>query len=501
MIKDFKRTTAIIKENINAPHYHTRPIVHILNGKEVVEGVTNPNDRVGDFHMTFSDGKKIYLSDVFHNLVRVYHPDLSESGSALGQTIFVEGEIEEADFYLMTKSESETNSEFNYTYDLHIYDGKNLIHILREVEPHLHILGKGKFIFTRLIDNVSGMYQHLKYDLGQIKEILTSSDPTIFGAQAKERANILRKLASSIDRSDYLSFVFYVDGSKGSIILEEYVKLADNCILVENIFEDDDTRNYSVSYHKSRIDDIAFVSHCLLGSSIDCHAIYGIPIETYKLGLSSSDTPLIDEKWVYNEEQIKSFRHLVMDLYERCNMNFDDRQLPINMHYSEIPTRVYSGVIRKWLENHHPSYMLMENGQPDRAVMHQSIDTIKMLYNKIFSEITEKVPSAKMWKSELKLFRLVKKNYPSAIYQYRSSWLNNQSLDIFIPDLNIGIEYQGIQHYESIEYFGGQNGFKHRQLLDEKKRITCKVNGVSLIEWKYDEPISKLLLDRKLTTY
>ena len=52
------------------------------------------------------------------------------------------------------------------------------------------------------------------------------------------------------------------------------------------------------------------------------------------------------------------------------------------------------------------------------------------------------------------LFKVVKKEYPDALYQYHSEWLGRQSLDIYIPSLRIGIEYQGIQHYEAVDYFG-----------------------------------------------
>ena len=96
------------------------------------------------------------------------------------------------------------------------------------------------------------------------------------------------------------------------------------------------------------------------------------------------------------------------------------------------------------------------------------------------------------------LFKLVYSHYSDAIYQYRDSWLGLQSLDIYIPSQRLAFEYQGLQHYEPIDFQGGQEGFKRRQLLDEQKRKLCKENNVKLIEWRYDEPISKIMLDKKL---
>lgn len=49
------------------------------------------------------------------------------------------------------------------------------------------------------------------------------------------------------------------------------------------------------------------------------------------------------------------------------------------------------------------------------------------------------------------------------------------------------IEFQGKQHYEPIEYFGGDTQFAKQQDYDNKKREYCQQHGYELIEIPYTE--------------
>lgn len=94
------------------------------------------------------------------------------------------------------------------------------------------------------------------------------------------------------------------------------------------------------------------------------------------------------------------------------------------------------------------------------------------------------------WSSEYRLYALVKKYATDAEYQYRIAWLGQQSFDIFIPSQNIAIEYQGLQHYESVDAFGGDEALLSNQERDMRKRKLSEENGVTLLEWKYDTRVS-----------
>lgn len=61
--------------------------------------------------------------------------------------------------------------------------------------------------------------------------------------------------------------------------------------------------------------------------------------------------------------------------------------------------------------------------------------------------------------------------------------------DFYLPKHNICIEYDGRQHYESIEHFGGQQALEYRQVKDNIKTLYCKDNDIALIRipyWDFD---------------
>lgn len=56
----------------------------------------------------------------------------------------------------------------------------------------------------------------------------------------------------------------------------------------------------------------------------------------------------------------------------------------------------------------------------------------------------------------------------------------------------IFIEYNGRQHYEPIEYFGGQEAFEKQQYRDNLLKKYCEENDIVLLEYKYNIPFYKL---------
>ena len=125
-----------------------------------------------------------------------------------------------------------------------------------------------------------------------------------------------------------------------------------------------------------------------------------------------------------------------------------------------------------------------------QKVMHYLEEWIKTTLEEVKKEFNQSDYKSPKWVQEYKLFSYVKLWYNDAIFQYHPEWLNGLYLDIFIPSINTAVEYQGQQHYEPIEYFGGEERFFDNKERDTRKQILCKNNGVTLLEWPYSQKIT-----------
>lgn len=121
----------------------------------------------------------------------------------------------------------------------------------------------------------------------------------------------------------------------------------------------------------------------------------------------------------------------------------------------------------------------------------KSIDCLKEWIKTTLEEVKKEFIKSDFkspkWVQEYKLFSYIKLWHNDAIFQYHPEWLNGLYLDIFIPSINTAVEYQGQQHYEPIEYFGGEERFFDNKERDTRKQILCKNNGVTLLEWPYSQ--------------
>jgi hypothetical protein len=87
------------------------------------------------------------------------------------------------------------------------------------------------------------------------------------------------------------------------------------------------------------------------------------------------------------------------------------------------------------------------------------------------------------WISETNLYYEIKEHFQSeSVVQHgKPHWLGKQHLDIWLPQRNIGIEYQGDQHYYPVEFFGGEASLLENKARDKRKKDLCEKFGCKLI--------------------
>lgn len=107
------------------------------------------------------------------------------------------------------------------------------------------------------------------------------------------------------------------------------------------------------------------------------------------------------------------------------------------------------------------------------------------------------------WVQEAELYKLIKQIFPDELVFREASppWLGRQRLDIYIPRLSMAIEYQGLQHYEAVEVFGGEEAFKRTVERDKLKQKLCEDNQVDLIQIKYSDTLTLTNMRQRFRRY
>lgn len=76
-------------------------------------------------------------------------------------------------------------------------------------------------------------------------------------------------------------------------------------------------------------------------------------------------------------------------------------------------------------------------------------------------------------------------------------WLGRQSLDFYLPKYNIAIECQGRQHFETVAFFGGKNGYSYRLKRDLLKYNKCLSNKVKLMYYIPESLVEEVINNKK----
>ena len=109
----------------------------------------------------------------------------------------------------------------------------------------------------------------------------------------------------------------------------------------------------------------------------------------------------------------------------------------------------------------------------------------------------------KLNKSELQVLNLLKENFSGVEYQktfdFLKSRTSSQTIDFYLNEYNVGIEYQGAQHFKPISVFGGVKRFETTKEQDLRKYKKCKEHGIKLYYISFEKNIPETYIDKIYT--
>ena len=158
----------------------------------------------------------------------------------------------------------------------------------------------------------------------------------------------------------------------------------------------------------------------------------------------------------------------------------------IEPNKEEITPELYDYMVKLYRMGHPKT----EEQRKDFNYLKKKMDDI--IENNIRSQFG--VPAiGDYWVSETIMYRIIKRIYPEQKVKrhYRPEWLDHLELDIYIPELKLGFEYQGIQHFKAVDHWGGEEKLIIQQEHDQRKIRLCNEHGVKLIHVNYDDDLTE----------
>uniref|UniRef100_UPI004048EAAA hypothetical protein n=1 Tax=Shewanella baltica TaxID=62322 RepID=UPI004048EAAA len=167
-------------------------------------------------------------------------------------------------------------------------------------------------------------------------------------------------------------------------------------------------------------------------------------------------------------------------------------------------------ILRQWSGNdyHHDSYLFA--GSPSlkpaglKIKSYYSIGSNINTYKKLLEDAENRVREeigvpfvGEGWISESDLYRKLEKAFPETrVLQHGNpSWLGRQHYDIWLPDWKVAVEYHGKQHFEPVDFFGGEEAYKQNVERDRRKIKLSEENNVQLFVVQEGFDVEKLIND------
>lgn len=267
-------------------------------------------------------------------------------------------------------------------------------------------------------------------------------------------------------------------------VVTEVCKRAEIFRPVRSLFPDEEKVHYLGVFDKKNMDDVLLMYHLLYTNTsrelFGGYSLYDYPLVWYQTHLQEDGTvlrsPFLPDRLARFQGNLPFCFNPVKTVYVRRNIA---HMLECGYFSSELEfflclTKEIMPLFQWW----YTDLALYEEKDGYRT-------NWRLARTRIRTDLTADGVIRPKWKHELSLFHAVRRRHPDTLYQYRPDWLGRQSLDLYVPSLRTAIEYQGVQHYIPVEFFGGKEALAQRQELDQTKRQLCEENRVRLIEWPY----------------
>lgn len=274
-------------------------------------------------------------------------------------------------------------------------------------------------------------------------------------------------------------------------VIAQVCKQAEVFRPIKPLFPDEEKVHYLAVFDKSDMDAILLMYHLLYtNTSQDVfggYSLYDYSLPWYRDHLREAGTvlrsPYLPDRTAKFQGNLPYHHNPVKTVHVRRNI---DHILDCGYFTSELDFFLnLTLIIMPFFQWWYTDLALYEEKDGYRT-------NWRLARTRIRTQLTAEGIIKPKWKHELTLFHAVRKRHPDTLYQYRPDWLGRQSLDLYIPSLRTAIEYQGIQHYLPVEFFGGEDALTQRQELDAQKKVLCEANDVRLIEWPYSvEPTDR----------
>ena len=289
---------------------------------------------------------------------------------------------------------------------------------------------------------------------------------------------------SDIDTDKKACFLFPESFVSQFFVVMEVCRRAELLRTVRPLFPDEEQVHYLAVFDKSDMEDVLLMYHLLYTNAsqevFGGYSLYEYPFPWYQSHLREDGivlrSPYLPDRLAKYQGNLPFHHNPVKTVYVRRNIG---HILDCGYFRSELEFfRNLTEIIMPYFQWWYTDVSLYEERDGFKTDW-------RLERTRIRTKLTADGTIRPKWKHELSLFREVRKCYPETLYQYRPEWLGRQSLDIYIPSIRTAVEYQGIQHYLPVDFFGGEEALIGRQELDETKRKRCAENEVRLIEWPY----------------